>query len=196
MSSAGQTIGAIGGAVAGFFIAGPVGALKGAAYGAAIGGYIDPPPGPNLRGPTLEDKSYQSTAYGVSIPDLYGTIATMGNIIYLENNEYKAVTNKENQGGKGGGSGGTYETTTYYATFAVALSSENRSSTARRIWAGGKLIYSIYPGEDDSSFLNSDWFHYYDGTQQSRTREWRRCWVLAIVPAIPVLRTLFFMISN
>lgn len=177
MSSGGQIVGAIGGAVAGFILSAgnPLGAIKGAAYGAAIGGYIDPPPGPNLRGPTLEDKSFQSAAYGVSIPRLYGTIATMGNIIYLENNEYKAVSKKEKQGGKGGGGGGTYETTTYFATFAVAFAESMPGSNIRRIWAGAKLIYSAagLGGDDPSVYLpatfassaNADGWRYYDGTQ-------------------------------
>lgn len=168
MSSTGQIVGAIGGGVLGFFLAGPAGAIKGAAYGAALGGYIDPPPGPNLRGPTLDDRSFQSTAYGVSIARLYGTIATMGNIIYLENNEYKAVSKKESQGGKGGG-GGTYETTTYFATFAVALGEAMPGSAIRRLWAGGKLIYSANADDMDSvlqSGANQKNWRYYDGTQE------------------------------
>ncbi len=166
MSTTGQWVGAIAGGVIGFFVTAgnPYGAVKGAAYGAALGGYIDPPPGPNLRGPTLDDKSFQSSAYGVSLATLHGTIATMGNIIYLENNEYKAVTKKESQGGKGGG-GGTYETTTYFATFAVALGEAAEGSALRRIWAGGKLIYSIYPEEAPQSFTGAEWFKYYDGSQ-------------------------------
>ena len=170
MSSTGQTLGAIAGAVVGFVITGgnPMGAIKGAAYGAAIGGYIDPPAGPNLKGPQLDDKTFQSSAYGVSLPRLYGTIATMGNIIYLENNEYKAVSKKEKQGGKGGGGGGTYETTTYYATFAVALGEAMPGSVIRRLWAGGKLIYSAATDDMGSVLQSSEnqakWV-YYDGSQ-------------------------------
>jgi hypothetical protein len=169
MSTTGQWVGAIAGGVIGFFtLGGPMGAVKGAAYGAALGGYIDPPPGPNLRGPTLDDKSFQSSAYGVSLATLHGTIATMGNIIYLENNEYKAVSKKESQGGKGGGGGGTYETTTYYATFAVALCEANPGSVVRRIWAGGKLIYSAGSGDFNTtlqSITEASGWHYYDGSQ-------------------------------
>lgn len=168
MSSTGQIVGAIGGAVVGFFMGGPMGAVQGAVYGSALGGWIDPPPGPNLKGPTLNDKTYQSSAYGVSLPALYGTIATMGNIIYLEHNEYKAVSKKEKQGGKGGGGGGTYETTTYYATFAVALGEVMPGSLVRRIWAGGKLIYSAGSGSFDTtleSIFSSQGWQYYDGTQ-------------------------------
>lgn len=170
--SAGQIVGGVLGGVVGFFMGGPVGAFQGAALGMGVGGYIDPPPGPNLKGPTLDDKTFQSAAYGVALPRLYGTIATMGNIIYLENNEYKAVSKKEKQGGKGGGGGGTYETTTYYATVAIALAEALPGSSVRRIWAGGKLIYSA--GSDDlgtilqsnknASGVNPGW-RYYDGTQ-------------------------------
>jgi hypothetical protein len=181
MSSGGQIVGGIVGAVIGWYTGGPAGAFKGAAIGAGVGGYIDPPPGPNLRGPALNDKSFQSSAYGVSLPRLYPTIATMGNIIYLENNEYKAISKKEEQGGKGGG-GATVTTTTYFATFAVAFSRASPGSVVRRIWAGGKLIYSagandfgtILQSEYNSGMharilglpdlINPGWI-YYDGTQ-------------------------------
>lgn len=172
MSSTGQWVGAIAGGVIGFVIAGPMGAVKGAAYGAALGGYIDPPAGPNLRGPTLDDKSFQSSAYGVGIPAIYGTIATMGNIIYLENNEYKAVSKKETQGGKGGGGGATVETTTYFATFAVALGEASPGALVRRVWAGGKLIYSTGASDLETmlqsfslSASGAPKFKFYDGTQ-------------------------------
>jgi len=173
MSSAGQVAGGIVGGVAGFFLGGgPAGAAIGFGIGAGIGGYIDPPKMPNIGGPTLNDKSFQSSAYGVSIPRLYGTIATMGNIIYLENNEYKAVTKKESQGGKGGGGGATVTTTTYLATFAVALGVARAGSSVRRIWAGGKLIYSAGIVDLETilqSYLNtgsgSARFKFYDGSQ-------------------------------
>lgn len=175
--SAGQIIGGVVGAVVGFFYAGgPAGAVQGFALGAGVGGYVDPPPGPNLRGPQLSDKSYQSTAYGVSLPDLCGTIAVMGNVFYLENNEYKATTKKEGSGGKGGG-GGTYETTVYSATFAVSLGKARPGYRVRRVWAGGKLIYSA--GSADLGSLikrrsiyekitgveETTIFNFYDGSQ-------------------------------
>lgn len=172
MSSTGQIVGGIVGGVIGFYAGGPAGAIKGAAIGASIGGYVDPPPGPNLYGPTLDDKSFQSTAYGVSLATLHGSIATTGNIIYLENNEYKAVARKESTGGKGGGSQGSYTTTTYYATFAVALGEAMPGSRVRRIWLGGKLVYSLGIDDDDpyavmASLVQSKQvnFTYYDGSQ-------------------------------
>lgn len=166
--SAGQIVGGVVGAVVGWFVTyTPAGVAQGFALGAGIGGYIDPPPGPNLRGPTLSDKSFQSTAYGTTLPDLHGAFATMGSIIYLENNEYKAVAKKESQGGKGGG-GATVTTTTYYATFAVAVSKARPGSAVRRIWAGGKLIYSAGSGDSGTliqSQRNASGWRYYDGSQ-------------------------------
>lgn len=165
MSSRGQIIGGIVGGIVGFFT---VGVVQGAAIGMSIGGYIDPPPGPDIVGPTLDDKSFQSTAYGVPLPTLYGTIATTGNIIYLENNEYKAVAKKEQTGGKGGGPEGSYTTTTYYATFAIAIAEAMPGSVVRRIWAGGKLIFSVGSSNADTvlqSTVNAEGWHYYDGSQ-------------------------------
>jgi len=168
--STGQWVGGIVGAVIGFYVSGgnPVGAAKGFALGAGIGGYIDPPPGPNLTGPTLDDKSFQASSYGVSIPTLYGSIAGVGTIIYLENNEYKAVAKKKRQGGKGGGGGGTITTTTYYATFTVALGKAMPGSLVRRIWLGGVLWYSAGSDDPDTIFqsnANAGIFRYVDGTQ-------------------------------
>ena len=86
--SAGQIVGGIVGGVIGFIAGGPMGAVKGYMIGSSIGGMIDPPPGPDLKGPTLDDKSFNSAAYGVSLATLHGTIAHTGSSIYLENNEY------------------------------------------------------------------------------------------------------------
>lgn len=167
--STGQIVGGVLGAIGGFFVGGPAGAVKGALIGSSIGGMIDPPPGPDLKGPTLEDKSFNSAAYGVSLATLHGTIAHTGSIIYLENNEYKAVAKKQKTGGKGGSPKGSYTTTTYFATFAVAIGEAMPGSVIRRIWAGGKLIYSVGESVDIDSIRQSNsnaaGWHYYNGTQ-------------------------------
>lgn len=169
MSSTGQIVGGIVGGVIGFFVGGgPAGAIKGAAIGASIGGYIDPPPGPDIIGPRLDDKSFQSSAYGVPIPFVDGTAALYGNIIWLENNEYKEVVNKEDVGGKGGGGGGTYTKSTYYATFAVALGEARPGSRARRVWLGPTLFYSESSDDFDSALQSAEnalGFAFYDGSQ-------------------------------
>ena len=73
MSTGGQALGGVVGAIGGFFIAGPKGALYGAQIGIAIGGYLDPPKGPHTEGPRLSDLRYQTSLYGAPIPRVYGT---------------------------------------------------------------------------------------------------------------------------
>ena len=165
----GQIAGGVVGGIVGFFATGgnPLGAFKGAAIGLSLGGYIDPPNGPTMRGPTLDDKSFQSSSYGVVLSRLYGRVAIVGNVFYLENNEYKAVSKSKKVGGKGGG-GQKVVTTTYYATFAVALGTTYAGSKPFRVWAGGKLILGgpltgieTINGKSKKLFD----YRYYDGTQ-------------------------------
>jgi hypothetical protein len=158
----GTVIGGVVGAALGFMFLGAtaiggtlMGAGRGLLIGSTLGGMIDPPPGPDLKGPTLGDTGFNSSAYGVSLATLHGTIAHTGSIIYLENNEYKAVAKKQKTGGKGGAPKGSYTTTTYFATFAVAIGEAMPGSKIRRIWAGGKLIYSVGEGVDWQTLAQS-----------------------------------------
>jgi hypothetical protein len=56
MSSGGQVVGGVVGAVAGFFLGGgtPSGALYGAQIGMTLGGYLDPPKGPTVEWPAAQ----------------------------------------------------------------------------------------------------------------------------------------------
>ncbi|MBK7357517.1 hypothetical protein [Propionivibrio sp.] len=89
MSTGGQALGGVVGAIGGFLIAGPKGALYGAQIGMAIGGYLDPPKGPHTEGPRLSDLRYQTSLYGAPIPRVYGTVAITGNVFWLENNQIR-----------------------------------------------------------------------------------------------------------
>ncbi|MBG6289538.1 hypothetical protein I5I61_18960 [Pseudomonas nitroreducens] len=144
--STGQALGAVAGGVAGFFLGGPAGALQGATWGAALGGVLDPPKGPTVSGPRLNDLSWQQSAYGANIPRIYGTVAISGNVVWLEHNKLKEKVKKKKSGGKGGGSSTTTKTYTYYATFALMLC-QGEVAGVRRIWCGDKLIYNA--GSDD-----------------------------------------------
>jgi len=141
MSTAGQVVGGLVGAVAGFFIGGgPTGALYGAQIGIMAGGYLDPPKGPTQNGPRLNDLSVQTSTYGAVIPRVYGTVTVNGNVFWLENNQIKETVTKKKSGGKGGGSKTTTRTYTYSATFAVGLC-KGPIAGVRRIWIGPDLIY-------------------------------------------------------
>lgn len=144
--STGQALGAIGGGVAGFFLGGPAGALQGATWGAALGGVLDPPKGPTVSGPRLNDLSWQQSAYGANIPRIYGTVAISGNVVWLEHNKLKEKVKKKKSGGKGGGGSTTTKIYTYFATFALMLC-QGEVAGVRRIWCGDKLIYNA--GSDD-----------------------------------------------
>lgn len=137
MGSTGRTLGFVVGAVAGFFTGGLSTAWTYGMYGLTIGGIIDPPKGPHLYGPRLDDLSVQTSTYGVPVSRLYGTIAVTGNIIYLEHNRLREVSTTTRVG-KGGGQKQT--TFAYYATFAVGLC-EGPVTAVRRIWIGDNLIY-------------------------------------------------------
>lgn len=149
MSSGGQIVGGIVGAIVGYVATGfnPYGAFQGAAIGAAIGGYLDPPKGPTVSGPRLQDLAVQTSTYGAFIPRVYGVVPIHGNMLWLENNKLKETARKEESGGKGaGGSSSTLETFTYSATFAIGLC-QGPIAGIRRVWCADKLIYNA--GSDD-----------------------------------------------
>lgn len=147
MSSAGQIIGGVVGAVVGFFT--PLGPVYGAQIGMMIGGVIDPPEGPTINGPRLDDLSVQTSTYGAFIPRNYGTIAQHGNIFWLQGDALTETPRVEESGGKGGPT-----TTTnlwdYSATFALGLC-EGPIDGIRRIWINGQLFYDA--GTDDLSTI-------------------------------------------
>lgn len=150
MSSGGQVVGGIVGAVAGFFLGGgPTGALYGAQIGMMAGGYLDPPKGPNTEGPRINDLTTQTSTYGAVIPRAYGTIALNGNVIWIENNAIKETVTKQKTGGKGGGGSSTSRTYTYSATFAVGLC-QGPIAGVRRIWIGADLIYDAGSSDPDT----------------------------------------------
>ena len=141
MSSPGQIIGGIIGGALSFVVPG-LGFAMGASLGMMVGGYLDPPKGPNVQGPRLSDLAQQISAYGAPIPRIYGSCALAGNVVWIENNQLKEVSREESQGGKGGGGGATSTTYTYFGTFALLLC-EGPIDGVRRIWCNGKLVADL-----------------------------------------------------
>jgi len=167
MSTGGQVVGGVVGAVAGFFIGGgPTGALYGAQIGIMAGGYLDPPKGPTVTGPRLNDLTVQTSTYGAVIPRVYGTVTVNGNVIWLQGNSLTETVTKKKSGGKGGGSKTTTKTFTYSATFAVGLC-EGPIIGVRRIWVGPDLIYDAGSTDPDTiaaSNASAEGFAIYLGT--------------------------------
>lgn len=154
MSSVGQAVGMVVGGVIGFFAGGNV--MLGASIGGAIGAAIDPPKGPKIEGPRLDDLSVQTSTYGATIARGYGTVCLTGNIFWLEGNQLREHTKTEEQGGKGGG-GAETTTYTYSATFAVGLMrvlDPSQTVTLRRMWIETNLVFDGSGTNIDSTFAS------------------------------------------
>jgi len=166
MSSTGQALGYVVGAVIGFFIPGSY-VLLGAAIGGAIGAALDPPKGPKIEGPRLSDTQQQTSAYGAQISRIYANCATFCNVFWIENNAIKEVSKTESQGGKGGG-GAETTTYSYYGTFAAGICSVpvGESKVLGRIWLRGKLFYDPTDASLGAQFENGsaeNYFSFYSG---------------------------------
>lgn len=169
MSSAGQAVGGLAGAVVGFFVGGPTGAVYGAQIGIMAGGYLDPPKGPHSEVGRLNDTAQQTAAYGVEIPHGFASHAYSGNCFWIENDSLREVATDETQGAKGGGGGATVTTYTYYGTAAFSLRKllPGQTVALRRLWLGGKLFYDA--GSDDygaiiESNARAQYFTFYNGS--------------------------------
>ena len=167
MSSVGQGLGMVAGAVVGFYVP-AVGVALGASIGGMVGGYLDPPKGPHTEGPRLSDTAQQTSAYGVDIPRGYGSNIYAANVFWIENNRLREVSTDESVGGKGGGGGATTTTYAYYFTGAASLREVLPGQTValRRLYLGGQLFYDA--GSDDfgailASNQNSQYFTFYNG---------------------------------
>ena len=140
MSSTGQALGYVVGAVVGYFTGGVGYVAMGAAMGGMVGTAIDPPKGPKIQGPRLTDLAQQGASYGAPVPRIYGSCALYGNIFWIENNAIRETSNTQSSGGKGGGGGAETTTYSYSATFALGLG-EGPIAAIRRIWISSKLFY-------------------------------------------------------
>jgi hypothetical protein len=167
MSNPGQAIvGVVGGIIGGLITMNPMGAVKGFSMGLMLGGMLFPTKG--------EDKEYKAhpaglmvstSAYGVTIPVVFGTREISGNMIWprvfdgttFKNTEH--VTEEESGGKGGGGGGGGASTTTYTYTVSCAYGLGFGPLTVLRVWAGKHLI-------DSADYtVSSSAFTAYDGTQ-------------------------------
>lgn len=127
-----QVVGAIAGAVVGFFSDSPQAGLYTYAAISGVGAYLDQP---NREGPRLEDLRQQLSVYGAPIPFEWGTNRHAGTVMWPEILE--AVEHSHSESAKGGPEATSY---TYSMSFAV-LVCEGPIDGIRRIWANKKLVY-------------------------------------------------------
>src|SRR4030067_285299 len=139
-SSAGQLVGGVVGGVVGFYTGGRVGALQGFSIGYSLGGVVDPPKGPDIEGPRLDDKRVISSTYGEPIPLVYGPDNRLsGNMIWSTG--LSETENEEDSGGQGGGSSSS-TTYSYSVSYSVAICGRPGRGI-RKIWMNGKLMFDI-----------------------------------------------------
>lgn len=162
---AGLVLGAVGAWLA------PAGyAALGWGIGSTIGNLLFPSSSEtSQQGPRLSDLKAQSSVYGIPIPVTYGAIRLAGNVIWALDIVETTHTETTTSGGKGGGSSTTTTTTyTYSQSFAVAIC-EGPIVGIRKIWANGKLIYSLADNADNATISASNeaavGFIFYQGTE-------------------------------
>jgi len=83
------------GAIIGFAVGGPWGALQGAAFFSALASLIDPPKAPELESPSYEfAKDRNTVVSGLPVPIIYGKNKVWGNIYRQELKEFVDILNK------------------------------------------------------------------------------------------------------
>jgi hypothetical protein len=136
------------GAVAGFAIGGPTGAMWGWQLGSVAGSIVDPQV---IAGPRIGDIAQQTSQEGVPRPIVFGLSQPMaGNIIATSEPDIVRST----QGGKGGPK---VETESVYRTYAVRVC-EGPITRFIRIWRNNILVYDVRePGmaADNAKFLET-----------------------------------------
>jgi hypothetical protein len=159
MSNAGQIILDIVGAVAGYFIGGPTGALYGLALASGAGQFLFPTQLPPVTGPRITDHNTTTSALGDPVIIGYGTFMSSGTVHFLADLIEHATTTQ--QGGKGGP---TQTSTTFSYTQSIGIglcetTSMNGVNTPiigiQRAWENGELVYDTrpqQPGESASDY--------------------------------------------
>lgn len=151
--------------IAGGIIGGAVGQPGlGMMLGGALGGYIERRGADPIRqeGPRLDDLHVQVSSYGSPIFRLWGTMRVAGNIIWAGDKIQSSTTERS-----GGGKDGPEVAVTsyhYHSSFAVAICA-GPIDRLLRIWADGKLVYSIVPTNDSIIGISGLSFTLYQGDE-------------------------------
>ena len=146
MGTAGQIIGGVVGAVAGFLLSGynPYGAYVGFVLGSGIGSYIDPmKPDTDSGGPQIQELDITMAEEGMVIPHFLGTTKIKGNIVHYFESMSEEVM-EEVESGKGGGSSTVVTGQNYYLSWlqALCLGPIDRLLT---VYNGDDVIWLAFP---------------------------------------------------
>jgi hypothetical protein len=123
------------GAIIGAYYGGYSGATAGYAIGSAIGAVAFPP---KVDGPSVAATLMQRSNYGATLPIGFGSFRVAGNVMWEG-----GLSSSTSGSGKGSPS---VSTTSWYATFAVAIcdcSITGPIAGIRRIWMNGQLVYDV-----------------------------------------------------
>lgn len=157
--STGQILGAGVFGVVGFVASGgnPAVAAKSAAYGAALGGALDPPPGPKLDGPRIDDDAATTSAFGAPIAHINGKISVVGKLIWVEGGKMKIVAvETDNEGGKGGDAG-TTESDEAFLTGAFIFT-HHKVDGIGRVHFGSNLVSNGLSDDLDTAVASGELF--------------------------------------
>lgn len=158
------------GAVAGFVIGGPSGAVLGANLGMMASRTFFPKNQhvqlPSQEGPRLADLRAQTSTYGNVVPRVFGTMRIAGNVIWatdIKEVRTEKTSSASGGGGKGGGGSVTSSQTSvtyeYFITMAIAIC-EGEINEVIRVWADSKVLteeilssaqgkYNVHFGTED-----------------------------------------------
>lgn len=137
------------GAAIGSAFGGPAGARLGFSIGATIGGFIDPQ---NTESGKLDDLKVTASAYGTAIPQIWGGMATGGNIIWatdLKQHKHRHKT----------APGASTTTFSYSVSMALLVCEGRPGLSVSRIQANDTVIWE--DGKDDNIITPRR----YDGSQ-------------------------------
>lgn len=133
--------------------------------GSLLGGALFPDKLPDVRGPTLSDLRVQQSTYGAMIPLLFGEMRMAGQVLW--STPKIPTEHTEEQGGKGGPTQNV-TTTTYSASFAVAIC-DGEILGIRKIFGNANLIRNIGDTADTNTIIASnsiaDGIRIYTGTE-------------------------------
>lgn len=156
----------VGGSALGNALVPGIGGVLAGSLGSYVGGQIDSAVFGNSKvsGPRLENLKIQDSAYGKSIPVIYGNVRVAGNVIWAS--DLIETLSSDSVGGKGGTANASVQRASYAVDCAIAVGAGMTGSSIgsiRTIWADSKIIYS--DGKWNANIVTDAEFYFGTDTQ-------------------------------